>query len=228
MAAGVTGWKSRTDGCVCSCLVCVAFASRDCVVLSTGLIWKTPWFCQPGAMERQALANSVHDLMRKVPEGVSVARVARAADMNERYIYELMRPSAPVRQSTVARIKSAIIRIRTGEEKGTGRGHAVYRSLLVVVSLAMGFDPVSVQMTDPRGNRTRNDRWIDHVFVHAVARSLMVTVFGFRQVEVARELGLTRAAVSKSVKQVADREDSDAGFARAMDIVMRQLLGEVI
>jgi DNA-binding phage protein len=166
--------------------------------------------------------------MLKVPKGISVARVARAADMSHPHLYELMRPSVPVRQSTLARLKAAIIRIRTGEEKGTGRGHALYRSLLVVAATEMGLDPVSVQMTDPRATKMRNERWLELVFVHAVARALMVTVFGFKQVEVARELGLTRAAISKSVKQVADREDSDQAFAAAMDNALRKLLGESI
>jgi predicted transcriptional regulator len=56
----------------------------------------------------------------------------------------------------------------------------------------------------------------------------MVTVFGFRQADVARDLGLTRAAVSKSVKQVAEREDQDADFARMIERVSGHLLGEVI
>lgn len=171
--------------------------------------------------------TAIQTIIQKLPQGLSNAALARMAGVNPSYLSRMLCGKVEVSSRMATRLRFAALRLAAGEDRNSGIS-ALYRALVVICATQMGQDPVAVQSTNPSANMVRSPAWMKRVFVQWVARHLMCDVFGFRQSDVANAIGMTRAAVNKSVKNVIERQDTDPELARQLEIIEDMLLGGAV
>jgi transcriptional regulator with XRE-family HTH domain len=171
------------------------------------------------------LAETMIDILRKVPAGVSLAQVAAQARMNASYLYRIKCDGKQLSPATAQRLHLAIAQLRSSELEGVSATNALYRSLLIVAALELKLDPLEVQLTDPRAKRTNNPQWLACVQAHWLARWVMNQVFGITQSAVARAMGVTKQAVNQSMQAIFERQETDASFDAMLDQLREKLIG---
>lgn len=172
-----------------------------------------------------SLAETINDILRKLPEGMTLSQLALQARMSQSYLNDLRRSGKRLSEATAQRLMLAVQRIRSSELEGEAATNALYRSLLVVAANELQLDPLQVQMVDPRAKRTSNVEWLACVQAHWLARWCMNQVFGIPQAVVARSMGVTKQAVNQSLQSIFEREDQDEKFSQLLVALREKLMG---
>lgn len=150
--------------------------------------------------------------------GLTRAELAALADVSERTLrYGLLGSS--IRVSTLRKLERALGAYRPEPAPSPEMARAVYRALLVALAWELGLDPDDVLSADPRRERGGVARCRMRAFY------LMVTEFDLTMTAAARLAGITKQAISKSMKSIEDERDEpklDAMLAR----VARQVGGK--
>lgn len=132
---------------------------------------------------------------------MSRRELAERAGVTERAIAYALAGTKIIRASTLRRLEAAI----EGRPVVSVRlDLTTYRALLAAFATEAGVDPERVLQADPRHERGA----IARARMRAVY--LMVTELGFTMTSVAALVGVTKQAVSKSLRDIEDERDDPA------------------
>lgn len=156
---------------------------------------------------------------KRLAKGLSRDALAERSGVSPRAIYYILAGVKVARVSTLRRLERAVDAYRPVRAPSADLARAAYRGLIVALAREAGLDPESVLQADPRRERGTVAR------VRMRAFYLMVTEFDLTMTAVATLAGVTKQAVSKSLRDIEDERDDglvDAVLAR----VARQVGGK--
>ncbi|WP_336800501.1 hypothetical protein [Kaistia sp. MMO-174] len=149
---------------------------------------------------------------------ISISEIAVAAGVSERGIRYALNGIKGIRPSTLRRLERALAELQRQARDPAPFIAATYRGLLVSLAHAARLDPDLVIGADPRHERGAIAR------VRMRAFYLMVTEFNLTMTAVAAIAGVTKQAISKSMREIEDERD-DAAIDAMLDRVARQARG---
>lgn len=149
---------------------------------------------------------------------ISLADLAAAAAVSERGVRYALNGIKLIRPSTLRRLERALDELRRQARDPQPFIAAVYRGLLVSLAHEAGLDPDQVINANPRHERGTIARARMRAFY------LMVTEFDLTMTAVATIAGVTKQAISKSMREIEDERD-DPVIDALLDRVARQARG---
>ena len=141
--------------------------------------------------------------------GLSVERVAAAAGLSTRSVLRWQSGKRKPLPHFLARYRQALRRLARGVEKADANLLIAFDTLLVLVARDHGVCPVTVRASRPALRATRSEEWVAAQRVRWEAIYLMREVFGFKPVEIAKVVGVTRQTVQQAVAAVEAARDGD-------------------
>lgn len=166
---------------------------------------------------------TVRELLQRMPEGMSIARVAVLAEMNPDHIRQIVKGKRKGSPASIAKIKLALARLRARATDGPSVEFCLYQALLaraaqaLNVSIAEVRAPRAINGRIPAARLCAQVRWL--------AFYLMNVGFGVPGAQVARAAGVSKNAVSLALKEVELRREVDADFAQLVDALELELVG---
>ena len=168
---------------------------------------------------------SPQDILRSLPAGVSLSHLARVAGMSHVQLFRLRSGARKgVNPDTAGRLRLAITRIRARQTEGAPVYAALYRSLLVICADHCGVDVAIVHGHDPARRRVMDELWMKCARVHWLARYMMGPGLGVSVSDVARAAGVSKQAVSLSLKEVELMRDQP-GFDAEIETLQQRITG---
>jgi hypothetical protein len=169
-------------------------------------------------------ALTVRELLRRIPEGVSIVRVAVLAELNPDHIRQIVKGKRKGSPASVAKIKLALARLRARATDGPSVEFCLYQALLARAAQALSVSIAEVRASDPADKgRTPAARMCAQV--RWLAFYLMNVGFGVAGAQVARAAGVSKNAVSLALKEVELRRETDNDFADLLDQLELELMG---
>lgn len=166
------------------------------------------------------------EILAKRPAGVSLARLARFAEIHPSELSRLANGKRTASPGTLNRLKIAIQRLKAGATKGSQSDFVNFRMLLTRASLALSLDPVKVRAA----NSFKMDR-SDFARKAAKARwlafYLMNVAFEVRAVQVAWAAGVSKNAVSLALREIELMRETDPAFDGLVAALETELVGDI-
>lgn len=144
---------------------------------------------------------------RRQQLGLSKAKLASLAGVNQRYYYEIAARSTTPRRDTLAKLKTALARFEKGEPPKFP--FQVYRLCLGLVCQAEGMPVAEVLASDPGRRATFDPVWKRAADLRGRALYVAHVYCGIPQAQLAAAAGLTNAAVSLAMGRVEDACEPD-------------------
>jgi transcriptional regulator with XRE-family HTH domain len=152
--------------------------------------------------------------------GVPQQRVLRLADMGHNTVARWLAGLRTARPGAVARYHRAL---RVAELELSAADRPVlnlWDALLVLVAREHGVCPAATRAFDAGLRATRSAQWVAQQRVRWEVIYLMNMVFGVRQHEIAKVLGVTRQAVQRAVRAVEAARDGDLDMDIDLDAAL--------
>jgi len=138
---------------------------------------------------------------KRLAKGLSREALAERAGITERALYYALAGIKIMRASTLRKLERAVEGYRREPAASPEMARAAYRGLLAALAHEMGLEPADVVAADPRRERGSVARCRMRAFY------LMVTEFDLTMTAVASLAGVTKQAVSKSLRDIEDERE---------------------
>lgn len=165
-------------------------------------------------------------VLGRVPEGVSLSRLAVLAGLHVDHVRQMKRGQRKATDATVARLKLALVRLRARATQGPSAEFCLYRTLLARAAVALGLDPAQVRDANP-ADKGRTPAARAAAQARWLAFYLMNVGFGLQAVDVARAAGVSKNAVSLALREVELRRETDAAYLALIEALEDELVGEI-
>lgn len=157
----------------------------------------------------------------RVRLGMTIEALARAAGLVERHYRKLRSGRHAPRAATLARLSQALNRVRTGygaDERAMAPGAAFSLAVTLAAQLT-GSDMRNSLAHLPQRRAVQDADWAAAARCRMIAYAVMNGTLGFSTSAVARAAGVTKGTVSKGIREIEDRRDTDM----ALDDVLNRL-----
>ena len=161
--------------------------------------------------------GEIAGLIAEVLPDHSLYAVARAAGMHPSHLSDVVVGRCVATRATVARIRLAVARLKSGAADGSLQSALVFKVLLVLACVQLGIDPADVKAQGPARKASERPEWMQAAKARRLAQYVMNVSLGFAQAEVARASGVTRQAVSlaaRNVENLRENQDTEQLLAR--------------
>jgi transcriptional regulator with XRE-family HTH domain len=156
--------------------------------------------------------SSLDLIFAQVGPSLSLARLAAVAGLHPSHLSKIKLGKRKPTAATVAKLRLALVRIRTRQVAAPNKDVALYRALLALACTELGLDAALVQNSNPALRFNLNQEWRDASYARWLAQYLMNCGLGVSQSDVARACGLTKQAICKNLPEIEDRRERDAAF----------------
>ena len=171
-------------------------------------------------------AATVRLLLERVPPDVSLAHVARLADMHPVNLVQLSSGRRKATPLVLSRLRLALARMKARASDGPAAEFCLYQSLLAHAAEALGLPVAEVRASDPAA-KVRTPAARAAAQVRWLAFYLMCVGYGLRGVDVARAAGVSKNAVSLALKEIELKRDTDTAFAQMLEGLEQTLMESV-
>jgi transcriptional regulator with XRE-family HTH domain len=157
--------------------------------------------------------------------GLPAYALCRRAGVAYSTYWRLKTGGGPARSLTLRRLSEALAG-QTREPARIARPliQQYFSTVHAICAQALGIDEAEAINVNPHGNKPRDKGWLSQMQARRLATYLVVTVGNVRSAELAREIGVSKQAVSKSLKAVEDLRD-DPAFDSLLDKVADLMRG---
>lgn len=169
--------------------------------------------------------DELDDLRRK--RGVSQEKLAAAAGVSARHLSRLKNePGYSVPPTLLRRCKRALSRLSGSPDELVKGGRdvlIVYMPVCALVAREMNVPMDIVRENPPAAKATQNEDWMRAARVREITTYLVNTAIGLQQVNIARALGVSQAAISKICRKIEEERDDNAQLELVVSTIEREL-----
>jgi transcriptional regulator with XRE-family HTH domain len=164
------------------------------------------------------------ELLARRPAKMPLAQLARLAGMHPGHLAEMVAGRRPPTEASLARIRMALMRLRSRATEGPLAEFCLYQALLARAAAALGLEVALVRASGP-ADKIRTPQARAAAQARWLAFYLMNVGYGVTGAMVARAAGVSKNAVSLALQEVELRRDTDAAFARLLEDLETELVG---
>jgi hypothetical protein len=167
---------------------------------------------------------------RRKDAGISHERLCRAANIQLRNWFRLIRGEHAAKSITLKKLNEAMDALAAGETTSQRLSlcQAYLRTITVQLAEKRGWDPELMLLQDFSSENTNDPVWLQASRLRRCAVYLLVEGLDFGKANIARAIGVSRQAVHKTVAAIEAERDRDREFDGLMASMMLQVKGKRI